>query len=382
MIDEKILDEIFPITSREELKEAYVEELKKEGFVITNFSSGGIFNMLLQIILQAKVELLILLRNLLSHFYVRHATGKWLDLLGEDFTKKRKEAKNTCGKITLYRDPDAEARTFVIPINTIFKTKKDINHEELRFFSTQAVEMLAEESSIIVPVAAEKAGSKYNLPEGQIDKCMIHLEGINKICNEQDWITEEGSNEESQEAFRERILNAWAELSSRPIALKYKNICEGVKGVLHVRVDDLHPRGQGTIDIIVTSTMGAATEKLLEEVRKAADSIKGEYDNILVKSADTTYQNVDLTITLPGLAADEGIAERAEAIVMDYFKIDQDRNLNEFILFDLSYALKKGIEIIKNVKYTVPQEDVIVDKDQVIILGQVKITIEREGQHV
>ena len=353
MIDEKILDEIFPITSREELKETYVEELKKEGFVITNFSSGGIFNMLLQIILQAKVELLILLRNLLSHFYVRHATGKWLDLLGEDFTKKRKEAKNTCGKITLYRDPDAEA-----------------------------VEMLAEENSIIVPVAAEKAGSKYNLPEGQVDKCMIHLEGINKICNEQDWITEEGSNEESQEAFRERILNAWAELSSRPIALKYKNICEGVKGVLHVRVDDLHPRGQGTIDIIVTSTMGAATEKLLEEVRKAADSIKGEYDNILVKSADTTYQNVDLTITLPGLAADEGIAERAEAIVIDYFKIDQDRNLNEFILFDLSYALKKGIEIIKNVKYTVPQEDVIVDKDQVIILGQVKITIEREGQHV
>ena len=91
---------------------------------------------------------------------------------------------------------------------------------------------------------------------------------------------------------------------------------------------------------------------------------------------------MDLTITLPGLAADEGIAERAEAIVIDYFKIDQDRNLNEFILFDLSYALKKGIEIIKNVKYTVPQEDVIVDKDQVIILGQVKITIEREGQHV
>lgn len=89
MIDEKILDEIFPITSREELKETYVEELKKEGFVITNFSSGGIFNMLLQIILQAKVELLILLRNLLSHFYVRHATGKWLDLLGEDFTKKK-----------------------------------------------------------------------------------------------------------------------------------------------------------------------------------------------------------------------------------------------------------------------------------------------------
>ena len=145
-----------------------------------------------------------------------------------------------------------------------------------------------------------------------------------------------------------------------------------------MRVDDLHPRGQGTIDIIVTSTAGQATESLLEDVREAADKIKGEYDNLLVKSAVTVPQDLSLIITLPRLASDEGIAERVNAIVVDYFKISRNRNLNEIILFDLSYALKKGIEIIKNVKFTVPTDDVVLDKDQVILLGRVEITVERE----
>ena len=78
------------------------------------------------------------------------------------------------------------------------------------------------------------------------------------------------------------------------------------------------------------------------------------------------------------MASDEGIAERVNAIVVDYFKISRNRNLNEIILFDLSYALKKGIEIIKNVKFTVPTDDVVLDKDQVILLGRVEITVERE----
>ena len=103
-----------------------------------------------------------------------------------------------------------------------------------------------------------------------------------------------------------------------------------------------------------------------------------KYDNLLVKSAVTVPQDLSIIITLPRLASDEGIAERVNAIVIDYFKISRNRNLNEIILFDLSYSLKKGIEIIENVKFTVPVDDVVLDKDQVILLGSVEITVERE----
>lgn len=204
--------------------------------------------------------------------------------------------------------------------------------------------MLSSENTAKVPVEAEVAGSKYNLPAGQINRCMIHLEGIKTITNQADWIKEVGADTEEEESLRERTLNAWAELSSRPIAMKYKNVCEAVEGVLYVRVDDLHPRGQGTIDIIVTSTAGEATESLLEKVRAAADEIKGEYDNLLIKSAVTVVQDVTVVITLAKSASDEGVATRANAIIVDFFRISKDRNLNELMHVDLLYALKKGFQ--------------------------------------
>ena len=88
MLDDSILDEIFPVPKIEDLKEEKVEQLKQEGFVITNFESGGIFNMLLMIVLQIRIELIKLLRAILPHLYVSHATGTWLQLLSKDFSKE------------------------------------------------------------------------------------------------------------------------------------------------------------------------------------------------------------------------------------------------------------------------------------------------------
>lgn len=200
MLDDSILDEIFPVPKIEDLKEEKVEQLKQEGFVITNFESGGIFNMLLMIVLQIRIELIKLLRAILPHLYVSHATGTWLQLLSKDFSKELKKATKTCGELTISRDSKAEANTLTIPINTIFKTPKDINGEELRFFSTQAVVMLSTENTAKVPVEAEVAGSKYNLPAGQINRCMIHLEGIDTITNQVDWIKEVGADTEEEES--------------------------------------------------------------------------------------------------------------------------------------------------------------------------------------
>lgn len=41
MIDKEILDAVLPLPTLDELKEQKVEELKDEGFVISNFHSGG-----------------------------------------------------------------------------------------------------------------------------------------------------------------------------------------------------------------------------------------------------------------------------------------------------------------------------------------------------
>ena len=60
MIDKEILDAVLPIPDLEGLKNAEVEELKQEGFVITNFHSGGIFYTILMIVLRIRIELALL----------------------------------------------------------------------------------------------------------------------------------------------------------------------------------------------------------------------------------------------------------------------------------------------------------------------------------
>ena len=377
MIDKDILDKVFPEPDMDELKKEKVAELQENGFTITNFNSGGIFNTILMIILQCKVELIKTLRELLNTLYVRHAKKEWLGLLAADFSKTRKAAIKTKGNMQLKRKAGTDA-AIVFPAGLVFKTDKDINGEELRFFSTEKVVATAGETQILIPVEAEMEGSRYNLPPGQITKCMQHLEGIEKIGNGEGWITTEGSDIEDWESLRERTLGAWDLLATMPTAAKYKNICESIDGVLHVTVNQLHPRGQGTVDIIVTSTAGEATPELLQKVQEAADSIKAPDDDVLAKSAVTVYQDIVLLILLPKLISDEGIEERIVSVVTNYFRISHARELNEFIHYDLLYAIKNSVPLIKNVKIVSPAEDVVLGKDKVILCGTITVHFQRE----
>ncbi len=379
MIDKLILDEILPVPDLDELKEEKIKVLRENGFVITNYNSGGVFNMLLMIVLKIRIECIQLLRAVLNRMFVRHADGTWLELKAADFSKTRKQATKTQGVLVLSRTLkiDGDNPAVRIPKATVFKTPKDINGEELRYFSVEDVVLQRDVGSVEVPIEAEKEGSSYNVPEGQISKCLVYLNGIDKIENLESWITKEGSDTETDDSLRSRVLNSWAELSTRPIAAKYKNVCEAVEGVLYVRVDDMHPRGQGTVDIVVTSTAGAASETLLKEVEAAANTIRGSYDNLLVKSSETVIQDITMILTIPILADEDDLEEKAAAVIIDYFKISTARELNKLTHFDLMYTLKSSLSIIKNVKIMNPPEDVELDNDKVLLLGKINITIER-----
>ncbi len=318
-----------------------------------------------------------MLRRMLNTLYVRHAEEEWLGLLAADFSKARKAAIKTKGTLTLWRKEGMDAVS-VIPAGMVFKTDKDINGEELRFFSIEKVVIQKNDLVAYVPVEAEMEGSRYNIPPGQITRCVQHLEGIESITNEKDWITTEGSDIEEWESLRERTLGAWDLLATMPTAAKYKNICESINGVMHINVNQLHPRGQGTVDIIVTSTAGEATPELLQKVQEAADQIKAPDDDVLVKSAVTVSQDIILQVILPKLVSDEGIEDRINSVIINYFRISHSRNLNEFIHYDLLYAIKNSIPLIKNVKIISPGEDVILENDKVIICGTITVNIVRD----
>ena len=374
MIDHEILDQIIPVPELEDLKEETVAELKDAGFAITNFHSGGIFHTLLMIALRIQIELLELARTILNQSFVSHASGTWLDLKMADYSKLRKQARKTRGYVTVSRTgTDAEADK--IAKGHIFKSVKDINGEELRFFALEDTVLQKGAQSVDVLVEAETEGSRYNVPEAQITRTLTYI-GEVEITNGEGWITQEGSDTEDDESARTRTLRAWSELALVPLRDTYVNVCEAISGVLYVTVNDQHPRGQGTVDVIVTSEAGAASEDLLAQCRAVCEAIREPDTDVLVKSAEIVYTDINVTVTISNSLSREGLSERVKAAVTDLLRLRGRRVFNELTHADLIHKIKSDVSVVRNVTVTAPAEDLFLATDKVILPGTITVSVE------
>lgn len=377
MIDKATLDAVLPLPELEERRDEVVTELKEEGFVVTNFHSGGIFYTLLIIVLRIEREFKQFLRVFLNNAFVTHASGAWLDLKAGDYSKKRKRAQKAQGLVTVSRtDPEGDA--VKIEKGHVFKTQKDINGEELRFFVIEAKVLQKGARAVDILVEAEMEGSRYNVPEGQITRSLTFLNGVDTITNGADWITREGSDTEDDDGLKTRSLRSWSELAARPIEDTFINAAEGVAGVLFAQADCQHPRGQGTVDVIVTGTAGEATEGLLDAVRKAVDKIAGPYDNILVKSSLIVPQNVEVVVTTADGSDDKEIEGKVASILIELLAVRKGRKFYELTRSDINHAIRSGYAASTNVEIVSPAQDVKLDRDKVITLGSVTVTVRRE----
>lgn len=273
---------------------------------------------------------------------------------------------------------DAEADAVKIAKGHVFKTKKDINGEELRFFVLEAAVLQQGALAVDVLVEAEMEGSRYNVPEGQITRSLTFLNGVDEITNGSDWITREGSDTEDDDGLKTRTLRSWAELATRPIEDTFINVAEEVPGVLFAQADCQHPRGQGTVDVIVTGTAGEATEGLLDAVREAVDKIAGPYDNILVKSSVIVSQDIEVIVTAVDGSDDKEIEGKVASILTRLLAVRKGRKFYELTRSDINHAIRGGYTASTNVEIITPAQDVKLDKDKVITLGTVTVTVRRE----
>ena len=377
MIDKDTLDAVLPLPEIEERRDELVTELKEEGFVITNFHSGGIFYTLLMIVLRIEREFKMFLRAFLNNAFVTHASGAWLDLKATDYSKKRKKAQKAQGLVTVSRT-DVEGDAVKIEKGHVFKTKKDINGEELRFFVLEATVLQQGARAVDVLVEAEMEGSRYNVPEGQITRSLTFLNGIDEITNGAGWITREGSDTEDDDGLKTRTLRSWSELAARPIEDTFINAAESVPGVLFAQADCQHPRGQGTVDVIVTGTAGEATEGLLDAVQEAVDKIAGPYDNILVKSSVVVPQDIEVVVTTDDVSDDAEIKGKVASVLTELLAVRKGRKFYELTISDINHAIRSSYTAATNVSVTTPAQDVKLDKDKVITLGAVTVTVRRE----
>lgn len=377
MIDEEILDKVCPIPDEDETMEEIKGKLGEEGFIINNFNKGGIFYIIIRIFVLIYIDIKRLARSIINNLFIKHAEGDWLEIKVADVGKKRKETIKTRGYVTLYRDDYQNA--LQITKGHMFKTLPDVNGKELKFYVLDTTVIGAGEKSGKVLVEAESPGTGYNVSTGKITVSMIHLDGVVSVSNEEGWLYEEGADIEDLEDLRTRAEDAWSELAERTTEEKLINVSKKVSGVLDVRVDAQHPRGQGTTDIIITSTSGEATQELLKKVENATAYLKGNYDDFLYKSSTIVNVDIKLTLYIAKDASTDGVQQTAEKTIEKFMQLSSREELNCLYMDDIRYAMKSDIETYKRAEISSPDGDIELDKGKVIMLGGIEVIVKNVG---
>lgn len=371
MIDEDIMEKIIPIPDEEEEMENIEAELAEADFPITNFKKGGVFYHIIRMFVTLFIDLKQLARTILNSCFILHAQGDWLEIKAADFSKSLKEAVKARGYVTVYR---AEYDNAVqVTKGHCFKTEPDASGNELKFYAAEDTVIDAGAQTGKVLVEAEEPGTYYNVTPGKITISMIHIDGMDYVTNEKEWLIREGADVEDYEDLRSRCTSSWAELATRTIEEKLRNAARSVPGVLDARVDAQHPRGQGTVDIIITSSAGEASPELTAKVEEAVEPLKGQYADYLVRSSEVVVQDINVIIYLAQYASTDGVKEKAQNIIANVMKLPRDE-MNTLYKDSIISALCE-IENYRKTVFKAPTEDMELSGDKVIMAGNITVEV-------
>lgn len=323
------LNDNFNWKTKDDIRLDLFNEAKANLPKITNYNSGGVFRTLLEIVAEAVFSFYVLLSNVIKQAFVQTASGAWLDLKCEEIGLTRKPATKTEGIVVFSRET-ADSTNIVIPAGTIVKTKTDSKGKEYRFLTTEEAILASGSTSVSVPVIAEFEGAAYNVGANTITEIVSSIAGIDSVNNSTDWITKEGTDEETDEELRERYWLKWEELARGSTKMAYVGYAKEVNGVVDVEVDDSWPRGQGTVDIYITGTNGMPTQTLIDEVQAVVNDKKPICSDALVKAPTPVTVNTTINVEVfPGQPTDGLQAEIENIINALFIRSDEYSDLED-----------------------------------------------------
>ncbi|OQY20070.1 MAG: baseplate J family protein [Desulfobacteraceae bacterium 4572_35.1] len=359
------------------------EEYAAKGWLPNRLNlNKGIVRGLIEIWAWGLYQLYQFLAVVLKQAFADSATGPWLDLHCKQVDVYRKVATKAKGLIYLMRvDPVGN-----VPLQAgrIVRTLPDGMGQVYRFVTVADVVLIDGETEIAVEVIAEEYGQGGNVTTGQICEIVTTIDGIDTVENRADWLSSEGTNAELDPPLFERYTLAWTGLNG---ATKhaYEAWARSVTGVVAATILDQHPRGQGTVDVVLKGAAGMPTQALIDEVDTVikgtgnGDEKQPINDDVLVKSPTPINVTIVAELVLTH-GAPVDIEAQAEARVRAMF--EQVENVSDVpplkigqdLPLDLLRWAVLAVDGVKKVNITSPAVDVEVAGDGLAVLQAVTLT--------
>jgi uncharacterized phage protein gp47/JayE len=309
------------------------------------------------------------------------ATGLWLDLHCAQVGVKRQQATKALGKVRLSRVNTEDNIT--IRKGMVFKTKVDGAGNVYRFVVTEKMVLPAGQESLQVNVESEDYGAQANVSEGMICEMSTVIPGIDAVSNDADWLSREAVDQENDDPLRERYALAWQE-SNGVTKYAYESWARSVSGVVAVKVMDQHPRGQGTVDVIIKGSAGIPTQELLDEVGAAIALKRPLNDDAKVLSPVPVEVSITGELVLVSGTPDNILAEveeRIRALFQDPPVLDNVAPLEiaEDLTLDRLTHLAMAVKGIKKINWGM-SIDIQVPETGLAVLGGINLTYAWAGE--
>lgn len=223
-------------------------------------SEGSIIRDLLSPVSIETASLLVELQEILKRGFVDTSYDEWLDLKAQEFGLERKQATKSIGSIKF----TGESGT-IIPAGTIVSTVADAVSEAIAFETTEEV-TIGSDGTATASIQALEEGSKGNVKAGSITILENSISGVESVINEE--ATSGGSETESDDSLRARILEKAREYLTGGSIGDYKRWAKEVEGVGEVSVIPCK-YGAGTVSIsVLDSNLEPASDELLKKVEQ------------------------------------------------------------------------------------------------------------------
>lgn len=328
--------------------------------------------------------LYVFLFAILKQAFPESATGAWLDLHCAQVGVTRRAATKAQGAVVFSRT--GTNGNVLIPAGRIVKTLPDGTGAVYRY-TTDADAVLPDgQASVAVAATAEEYGAAANATAGSITEISTVVQGIEAVTNSAGWLTSEGADVEDDESLRQRYFLKWLE-NNGCTKYAYKSWSLRVAGVIAVTILDQHPRGQGTVDVVLKGSAGIPTDALIELVRVQVAAEAPVNDDYLVKGPSPVAVAIQANLVLVPDAGDAvAIAAAADArlraLFTDPSSVPKIAPLQ--IGEDLTLARLTGavmyVDGIKSVTWMQPAADLAVAADGLAVLASLALTTSYAGE--
>ncbi len=297
--------------SRAQLMDAAEARWRALGGSITNFNVGGVFRTVIELTVEMVSAVHDLALSIVPKGFLQWADGDWLPTKAAEVGVVPHAARKARWALDVGRV--GTSGNVVIPAHSRYRTRTTAQGEVLVYDQVDQVILPDGQSVALVLVEALEAGARYNVAPGAICEFVTAVPGVSTVSNPADGLVTEGTDDESPESVRTRAQLRWPSLSRGAVREAYESWTREVVGVADVAVLDQHPRGDGTVDVIVTGTAGAPSDELIAAVDAYLRLRVPQCVDLLVRGPVLVPVTVVVRVSIP---TDRGDTAATSAVVL------------------------------------------------------------------